>query len=487
VANLAGIVAVFFYLTIISVGSSGFRQAPDYVSLVVMVLYVVVVVPLALWRAALLALPVRRFISEERAPTAEEGAVALSLPIRLAVQFFTYWVGAAVIFVALSAFVFHDPRAETVQIGTTIILGGLTTCALSYLLLERGNRPIFAIVLAKEGPRESGAMGLRPRLLLAWALGSGVALLGIALIPLGSAEPGQVQTAAGAALFLALVGLVAGGSITAAAARSIAEPLDRVRAGLRRVQEGDVEVEVEVNDGGEIGLLQSGFNRMVAGLRERKRLQDLFGRHVGEAVSRQALERDAGLGGEVLEVSALFVDVIGSTALAEARPASEVVATLNSLFGAVVRVAKSEGGWVNKFEGDAALCVFGGPVDEPDHAACALRAARRLREEIASLAELHPGLDAGIGVSSGSAVAGNVGAEERYEYTIIGNPVNESARLSEEAKLRPSRALASAAAVQGAGAEGDSWLHVGEVQLRGRTGTTGIYEPRILHLPQREN
>jgi adenylate cyclase len=150
-------------------------------------------------------------------------------------------------------------------------------------------------------------------------------------------------------------------------------------------------------------------------------------------------------------------------------------------------VAKSEGGWVNKFEGDAALCVFGGPVDEPDHAACALRAARRLREEIASLAELHPGLDAGIGVSSGSAVAGNVGAEERYEYTIIGNPVNESARLSEEAKLRPSRALASAAAVQGAGAEGDSWLHVGEVQLRGRTGTTGIYEPRILHLPQREN
>jgi adenylate cyclase len=170
--------------------------------------------------------------------------------------------------------------------------------------------------------------------------------------------------------------------------------------------------------------------------------------------------------------------------LAEARPAPEVVATLNALFGAVVRAAKSEGGWVNKFEGDAALCVFGAPVDEPDHAARALRAARRLREEITSLAELHPGLDVGIGVSSGSAVAGNVGAEERYEYTVIGNPVNESARLSEEAKLRHIKALASAAAVQRAGAEGDSWQHVGDVQLPGRTGMTGMYEPQILERPQ---
>src|SRR5207237_6672377 len=124
---------------------------------------------------------------------------------------------------------------------------------------------------------------------------------------------------------------------------------------------------------------------------------------------------------------------------------------LNRFFTGVVRVVADEGGWVNKFEGDAALCVFGAPADQPDHAARALRAARRLAAELERL-----GVDAGIGVSSGRVVAGNIGAEDRYEYTVIGDPVNEAARLSEAAKTRPSRLAASEESVSRAGAEGRS-------------------------------
>ena len=102
---------------------------------------------------------------------------------------------------------------------------------------------------------------------------------------------------------------------------------------------------------------------------------------------------------------------------------------------------------MNKFEGDAALCVFGAPVPRDDPAGDALRTARELA---ARLTRDVPEIDFGIGISAGVAVAGNVGAEHRFEYTVIGDPVNEAARLSELAKQRPERVLASEAALRAA-------------------------------------
>ena len=133
---------------------------------------------------------------------------------------------------------------------------------------------------------------------------------------------------------------------------------------------------------------------------------------------------------------------------------------------------------VNKFEGDAALCVFGAPVPQDDHARRALACARRLR---ARLDELDGGLDAAIGVACGTVVAGNVGAEARFEYTVIGDPVNEAARLTELAKQHDQRLLASGDAVDCAGgAEAAHWLLDGEVTLRGRECPTRIAVPAHL-------
>jgi adenylate cyclase len=208
-------------------------------------------------------------------------------------------------------------------------------------------------------------------------------------------------------------------------------------------------------------------------LRERERLADLFGRHVGPDVAQRALAEGAALGGEVRAVSALFVDIVGSTAMARERPASDVVAMLNDFFDAVISCVGAEGGWVNKFEGDGAVCVFGAPVEQEDHPARALRAARRLVAELRAR-----GHDAGIGVSSGEAVAGNVGAEQRFEYTVIGSPVNEAARLSDAAKQRPQRVLASKAAVAAAGSEASAWIDAGTMSLRGLAPDFAVCEPR---------
>jgi adenylate cyclase len=200
-------------------------------------------------------------------------------------------------------------------------------------------------------------------------------------------------------------------------------------------------------------------------------IADLFGRHVGPDVARRALDEGVHLGGEQRDVSVLFLDVAGSTWLAATRPATEVVAMLNELFGAVVRIVGEEGGWVDKFEGDAVLCVFGAPAPLADHATCALRTARRLRE-------LRGTLDYGIGVSSGLVVAGNIGSETRFEYTVIGDPVNEAARLTEAAKQRPGRVLAACRTLERAQiTEATSWRPAESLQLRGRPERTDTCEP----------
>src|SRR5581483_8377499 len=127
---------------------------------------------------------------------------------------------------------------------------------------------------------------------------------------------------------------------------------------------------------------------------------------VGLHVAQQAIERGVHLGGEQVEAAMLFVDVIGSTELAASRPPAAVVSALNAFFAVVVEVVDRAGGFVNKFEGDAALCVFGAPVPRDDAATCALLAARLLHERLRDVR----GLSAAIGVSAGTVVAGNVGA-----------------------------------------------------------------------------
>jgi adenylate cyclase len=132
-------------------------------------------------------------------------------------------------------------------------------------------------------------------------------------------------------------------------------------------------------------------------------------------------------------------------------------------------------GLVNKFEGDAALAVFGAPVtlDHPeDEALAAARAiAERLRTEV-------PGCPAGTGVAADQVVAGNVGAKERFEYTVIGEPVHEAARLCELAKSIPGRLLASSEAVQNATENERAHWSLGDaVTLRGYDQPTRLALP----------
>jgi adenylate cyclase len=477
IANLIGGVTVFVFFQYVAPPSHAPGAAANS-AMVSQHVFLAYVVAAGVFIVAAGKRGVRRrfaWVLDERTPTRQEAETALREPFRLGAASVIVWLAAAVLFTVLNAVV-GNPADAVVRVCVGVVFGGLATSLMTFLLVERTLRPLFAVVLAGEVPARQGLLGVRPRLMLSWALGSGVPLLGIALAVVGPSRP---TDPAGPVTFLVVVGVLGGWASMFIAARSVADPVEDVRAAVARVGEGDLDASVTVNDGGEVGMLQAGFNQMVHGLRERQRLHDLFGRHVGEEVARQAIERGAGLGGEQREASALFVDLIGSTTFALERPADEVLAALNAFFDAVVRAVGAEGGWVNKFEGDAALCVFGAPSDQPDHAARALRAARCLRAALEALRAqgVLETLDAGIGVSAGLVVAGNVGAEERYEYTVIGDPVNEAARLTELAKTTPGRVLASERAVLAAAESAGRWRAVGEFELRGRGRLTCAYAP----------
>lgn len=444
------------------------------VNLIAFGVYMLATLPLGGWWMARRTRPARDWLRSDRAPTTEERRLALRAPRNIVYVNAVFWGLAAIVFGVLNATFSAELGG---RVASTIAIAGLITCAVVYLVSERLLRPIAARALAGGAGGQRLGPGIKTRTFIVWAVGTGVPLLGLMMVATSTLTQGDFtrRDLAWTVLIVAAIGALAALLISMLSARAVSDPVVGLRRALKRVEDGDLGTEVQVYDGSEVGQLQAGFNRMVEGLRERERIQDLFGRHVGEDVARAALDQEVELGGELRDVAVLFTDVVGSTKLASGRPPHEVVELLNSFFAVVVEVVDQHGGSVNKFEGDAALAVFGAPVPLDDAPDRALAAARELAQR---LPEVAGGLKAAIGVSAGEVVAGNVGEESRFEYTVIGDPVNEAARLTELAKEKPGRLLASESILERAHErESQRWRLDGRVTLRGRSEETRLAVP----------
>jgi adenylate cyclase len=390
------------------------------------------------------------------------------MPRDLSVISVVLWLIGGALVASTEAMVGGSGRSAFAIFGG-LVLAGLVAAGITYLLADRVSRPVTQLVLEVWPPRSAPLFDLRWRLMLVWALTSGTPILGIVLVLTG---PGRGVQVIGTAVSAGLLAFAVGAFATYLAARSIAAPLRELVAVLNRVGTGDLDVSVPVADAGEIGLVQNVVNEMVDGLRERDRITDLFGRHVGPAVAQEALRRGVTLSGELRTVVALFVDITGSTFMTQTRDPVEFVATLNRFFHVVVAEVEAQGGLINKFQGDAVLAIFGAPVELIDPATSGLRAARRIRDRVLSMAEV----EVGVGVAYGTVVAGQVGARSRLEFTVIGDAVNEAARLTDLAKSTRQHLLASGAVLAHATeTEREAWTSAGEAVLRGRTAPTELW------------
>jgi adenylate cyclase len=474
VANLMGISVALLLITVAFPVPSVFSDAPSWIMFAVAPAYVVVALVFGTYWITRRTITTLRWAIEERQPTRTDERNTFFAPLRVAEVLLLFWgVGAAL----LTTLYGLANRTFIPIVGFSVGFCGVLVATGCYLFTEFALRPVAAQALEAGSPPRRFAPGIMGRIMAVWLLSSGVPVLGIALtaffaLVLQNLTAPQLGVAV---LILSTATLVFGFLLMWILSWLTATPVRVVRAALKRVEQGDLQGDLVVFDGTELGELQSGFNAMVNGLREREQVRDLFGRHVGREVAAAAERERPQLGGEERYVAVVFVDIVGSTQLVTSRPAADVVGLLNRFFTVIVDEVDRHCGLVNKFQGDGVLAVFGTPnhLDQPaDKALAASRIiARRLCNEV-------PECPAGIGVAAGQVVAGNVGAKERFEYTVIGEPVNEAARLCELAKAESSRLLASSETVNAASEnERVHWSLGKTVLLRGHGQPTGLAAP----------
>jgi adenylate cyclase len=470
--NVVG-AAVVAALTLVIIPGAAPNRSMAIALFIAVPAYVLVAVLFGATYGTLRTVRALRWVTDGREPTERDRKQALQLPWRLSVMQLLLWAFALTVFAPLA--VALQPAA-TLSTSAAIVIAGLVVSTIAYLLAEFVLRPISARALAgRDGAdlRPQG-LGVRGRMLGFWAIGTAAPTLGLVLAAIIALVHPNSSSTQLAVVVLGLTGVILmfGLLVTALTARAVVAPIESVRHALTKVGCGDLDVDVLVYDGTELGLLQAGFNEMAAGLREREAIRDLFGRQVGREVAAAAERGEVQLGGETRVVSVLMIDLVSSTTYATEHDPADVVAVLNRFFTIVVEEVDRHHGLVNKFMGDAVLAIFGAPVHLPDHATMALAAARsmakRLDDEI-------PEIGAGVGVATGEAVAGNIGDSSRFEYTVIGDAVNSAARLTDLSKQVPGRVLVAWATVDAADADEQAHWRRDEPQtLRGRSEPTEV-------------
>ena len=421
-------------------------------------IYFVVAAPVGVVLGTLGLLRLRRWLLEERPATRRETRAVLRAPLRLFLVQVSIWLLAALVFGVLNL-TYSAPLAGRVVI--IVALTGIVTASCAYLVSELIFRPAAARALANEVPGRLTVPGVATRAVLAWMLGTGLPVFGVVAIGVlaVSGEASATRHQLGVAMIaLGGTGIAVGLLAVTIAARATADPVDSVRRALAKVQRGDLDVRVPVYDGTQIGQLQLGFNRMVAGLAERERIRETFGTYVDPEVAEHILEEGTHLAGEEVEVTIMFIDIRQFTSFAESTAAENVVAAINALFEQIVPIIHKHGGRVDKFVGDGLLAVFGAPRRQPDHADKALAAALEIMREVGS----EQGLDFGIGLNSGRVVAGNVGGAGRLEFSVIGDAVNVAARVEAATRETGDKLLVAGPTVE--------LLRAAHPELRERTG-----------------
>jgi class 3 adenylate cyclase len=358
------------------------------------------------------------------------------------------WLLASVVWgVVWPALLGHASLARFLRTFVAVsLIGGSVTAVFTYLAIEhrwRRHLPRFfprGDVTAVRGvPR----LSVRTRLLVAFLL--------VGLLPLGlmaALTLGRAQLMIGAdpvtatgllhdmtvlIVFLFVVGAATAVALAVFVSPSVAGPLADLERAMEHVGRGDLETRCPVVSNDELGTVAEGFNRMVAGLQERERIREAFGKYVSPEVRDEILAGRVELAGQVREVTILFSDLRDFTPWVESRPPTEVVRDLNAYFTLMEGAIRGHGGLVLQFIGDEIEAVFGAPVAAPDHADRALHAALEMRRRLDTWNAARAGggvsLAHGIGVHSGPVLAGNIGSPDRLSYALVGDAVNLASRL----------------------------------------------------------
>jgi len=231
-------------------------------------------------------------------------------------------------------------------------------------------------------------------------------------------------------------------------AKRLTRAFQRLLEGTRKVEAGELAVEVPVTSRDEIGRLTEAFNRMIAELRTKERIKDTFGKFLDPRLVTRVLGTQAHDGdtAERRVVTIFFSDIKAFSAISEQLTADVMVRLLNAYFTTITRIIRAQNGIVDKFIGDAVMAFWAPPFSAADrHAADACLAAlaqqaaladfRRELSDLTGLRRNVPDFRVRMGLATGEVLVGTIGSETIKSYTVVGDTVNLASRLESANKV----------------------------------------------------
>ncbi len=216
--------------------------------------------------------------------------------------------------------------------------------------------------------------------------------------------------------------------------------------------------------------------------RNKEKIKNAMGKYISQDVMQNVVKNidKLKLGGKRANVTVLFADIRGFTAMSEKMSAEEVSVILNEYFTEIEPIISKYNGVINKFIGDAVMAIFGEPIQDKNHAINSVKCANEMLKKVSELQkkwlkEGKPKIEIGIGINTGDAFVGNIGSETRLEYTVIGDTVNLASRIESYNKVYKTNFLISSTTYEKVRAITDV-IKISEVSIRGKAKKLDIYE-----------
>jgi adenylate cyclase len=377
-----------------------------------------------------------------------------------------------------------DPRL-LIHLPISFCISGFIAVTHSFFLVELASHwglfPVFFRGERADLTPGVFTLSLRGRGIL-WAVSASICPIA-SLLLLMLAPRSATINAEWFAVFVGVVGIAFGIFTALMMSWLVAKPIDRLRAAADAVSRGKFDVDLGVTRADEFGRLLGAFDQMVRELRDKEKLRQTFGLHVGKRAADQILARDPGLNGVQEEVTVMFVDMRSWTARTSMSAPADIVEVMNEFFRVTVRVVEEEHrGMVNKYLGDGFMAIFGADKSASNHAGDAVAAGREILTAVKELnddlaAKGRAPIQIGIGIHSGPAIVGSIGSPQRLEFTVIGNTVNIASRMQGLTKA-VGRPLLVTAAVRERSGDSFSFEELPPQEVRGIDGRLSIFAVR---------
>lgn len=242
----------------------------------------------------------------------------------------------------------------------------------------------------------------------------------------------SVRAVTAATIMMILIAMV----VSFVMARKISEPINHLMDASKAIDEGHLHYRIKERRNDEIGSLIDNFNSMADGLLKKNQVEDAFSRFVSSNVAKQILSDldNIEIGGEHVEGTVLFADIVGYTDISEHMTPRATAELLNEFFSYIGEASKLYNGTIDKFMGDCAMIVFGITEDDRDHRFHAIACATLIQQLVEQLNTertsqgLFP-VQFRLGINTGEMLAGNMGCQDRMEFTVVGDAVNLASRL----------------------------------------------------------